>query len=74
LCLWDIMAYSTVEVSRRFEGTRIRHFTPIHSHPFEKANSYRNKIVIQGGAEKRENVKLTMRFRPVVKFLLHVGS
>jgi hypothetical protein len=30
--------------------------------------------VIQGGAEKREIVKLTMRFRPAVKFLLHVGS
>jgi hypothetical protein len=28
-------------------------------------------ILIQGGAEKRENLKLTMRFRPVVKFLLH---
>jgi hypothetical protein len=29
---------------------------------------------IKGGAEKRENLKLTMRFRPAVKFLLHVGS
>jgi hypothetical protein len=26
---------------------------------------------IQGGAEKRENLKLTMRFRLAVKFLLH---
>jgi hypothetical protein len=32
------------------------------------------QILVQGGAEKRENVKLTMRFRPAVKFLLHVGS
>jgi hypothetical protein len=28
-----------------------------------------NEREIQGGAEKRENVKLTMRFRPAVKFL-----
>jgi hypothetical protein len=27
--------------------------------------------VIQGGAEKWENLKLTMRFRPAVKILLH---
>jgi hypothetical protein len=26
---------------------------------------------IKGGSEKRENLKLTMRFRPAVKFLLH---
>jgi hypothetical protein len=31
-------------------------------------------FIVQGGAEKRENLKLTMRFRPAVKFLLHVGS
>jgi hypothetical protein len=30
--------------------------------------------IIQSGAEKRENLKLTMRFRPAVKFLLHVSS
>jgi hypothetical protein len=30
--------------------------------------------IIQSGAEKWENLELTMRFRPAVKFLLHVGS
>jgi hypothetical protein len=28
-------------------------------------------VDIQDVAEKRENLKLTMRFRPAVKFLLH---
>jgi hypothetical protein len=36
--------------------------------------SFGEVTVVQGGAEKRENLKLTMRFRPAVKFLLHVGS
>jgi hypothetical protein len=27
--------------------------------------------LVQGGAEKRKNLKFTMRFRPAVKFLLH---
>jgi hypothetical protein len=34
-------------------------------------NACNERLLIQGGAEKRENFKLTMRFRPAVKFLLH---
>jgi hypothetical protein len=36
-----------------------------------KVSQLRSEQQIQGGAEKRENLKLTMRFHPVVMFLLH---